>query len=556
MDSFDYIIVGSGTAGSLLAARLSESGATVCVLEAGPPDTNPYIRIPAGFMKTLFDPKVSWQFAIKPGPGTNNRQLTLAQGRTLGGSSAINGMVFNRGHSGDYNAWAQLGNRGWGYADILPYFKRIESRIAPGDKNNRAPAHAPRNDTVRGSTGPVTVTNPNWDHPLLHAFVKAADDDGIKYNPDYNGENFDGSGIYQNNIHRGRRVSTAHAYLHPALNKFRISVRTNARVREILFEGKRATGIAYTNFAELSPTATPTRITARKSVIICAGAINSPKLLQLSGIGPADLLASHGIATRHNLPGVGENLRDHYGARMVARVKNTDSINMRAKGPRLAWEIAKWALQKPSILGLGPAIAHAFGRSNPALDTPDFTIVFTPACFKQGYFGVLDDFPGLTCATYPQRPESKGTVRIASSDPAAPPIIDPNYLSDEADRRIIVAAMKTVQRLLRAPAMSQYVDGFLSPPNDPQTDADWLDFARSNAMTSYHVTGTCKMGPQTDPTAVVDDQLRVHGLENLHIVDASIMPRITSSNTCAPVMMIAEKAADILRGRPPLAAGI
>jgi choline dehydrogenase len=534
MDSFDFVVVGAGTAGSLLAYRLSDGNRnSVCVLEAGPPDHNPYIRIPAGFTRTMFDPSLTWQLETEAIRGTNGRTLRIVQGRTFGGSSAINGMVYNRGPASDYDGWEALGNHGWGFRDVLPYFKRSERRIGEGD------------DEYRGRDGRLVVTTPAWTHPLVDALVEAAVQKGVPRNPDYNGRHFGGVGRYQVAIHRGRRVSAAHAFLHPARRRPSVRVVTDALVTQIAFSGRRATGVTYTSF--VPGARKDAHVAARKAVIIAAGTFNSPKLLQLSGIGPPDVLRAHGIAVRHGLSGVGMHLRDHCGTRMVTRLKGTDSINTRVKGLGLPWEIAKWLAGRPSVVGLGPATVHAYGKSTPQIAVPDYVLLCTPACFKPD-FSDVEDFPGITVGAYGVRPQSEGSTRIAAKDPRAPPVIQPNYLDAELDRLVAVVAGRAARALFQAPALRRYFDAEVRPGPDVQTDDEWVAYLRENAMSSCHWVGTCRMGPATDPTAVVDDRLRVHGTESLYVVDASIMPTLTSSNTCAPTLMIAEKAADMLLG--------
>jgi len=533
-ETFDYVIAGGGTAGCLLAFRLSDNKKnTVCVLEAGPPDNNPYIRIPAGFTKTIHDPALTWQLDTEPSATLNGRSIRLTQGRTLGGSSAINGMCFNRGHAIDYDSWAQLGNRGWSYSDVLPYFKRIETRIGPGD------------DKFRGRSGPIPVTTFAWQHPLVTALIEGAEQIGIPRNPDYNGngEEFGGAGRFQHNIKNGWRVSSAHAFLHPARKKNGVSVRTDARASRILVENNRAVGVEYISY-DRSGNSEPVTVMARKGVIVSSGVVNSPKLLQLSGIGPAELLREKGIKVVHALPGVGENFRDHFGGRLKTRLKNTDSINMRVKGIRLAGEILKWAIGQPSVVALGPAIVHAFGRTKGA-ELPEYVLLCSPASFKMDLSG-LDDFPGMTIGAYSMRPLSEGYVRIASNDPRVPPTFQPNYLDHEYDKRMALAAARDARRLMQTPALKPYFDTELNPGSQIQSDDELLDFIRAMGQSSYHFSGTCKMGPSTDPKAVVDDQLRVHGMDGLYVVDASIMPQPPSSNTMVPTLMIAEKASDMM----------
>jgi choline dehydrogenase len=535
MDSFDYIVIGAGTAGSLVAARLVEAHAgTVCVLEAGPPDHSPYIHIPAGYIKTLYNPAYTWRFVTEPVPGIGGRQVATTQGRTLGGSGAINGLVYNRGQAADYDHWAQLGNRGWGYQDVLPYFRRTERRIGVGD-----PAY-------RGTEGGFAVGDLDWRHPICAAFIQGAAGLGIPVNPDYNGETQAGVGTYQRAIHRGRRVSTAQAFLKPAMAMGGLDVRTETQATQILFEGRRAAGVRYRQGGPNGPERT---VMARKEVILSGGAINSPVLLQRSGIGPAALLKSHGIEVVHELPGVGENFRDHYAVRMVARARGR-TINNLAKPPHLWGEIAKWALGRPSILALSPSLVHVFWKSEGALDGPDLQFTFTPASYKAGGIaGLLDDFPGMTCGAWQQRPESTGHVRIRSADPFALPEIQPNYLAHETDRRVLLAGIRLARRLLSTPELAPFHDREELPGAQAQSDDELMDWARQQGSTVFHLIGACRMGPESDPTAVVDDRLRVRGVEGLRVADSSIMPSMPSANTNAATMMIAERAADMVLGR-------
>jgi choline dehydrogenase len=532
-DLFDYLIVGGGSAGSVLANRLAAAGASVCVLEAGPRDRNPFIHVPAGFVRTLHDPSITWRFRSEPGECTGGRQIELTQGRVLGGSSSVNGMVFVRGQPGDYDGWARAGNRGWSYAQVLPYFKRLEHRIGPGD------------DRYRGREGALPVTDPDWRHPLCDAFMDGAARLGFPRNADYNGAIQEGVGYYQRVIRGGRRVSAARAFLYPALRGGNVDVRTDALASAVVFEGRRAVGVRY-----VPGGSGPAReVRARREVVLACGTFNSPKLLQLSGVGPAPLLQSLGIAVRHALPGVGENLGDHFTARIVAAAKGTSTINNLASGPRLAGEIAKWALGRPSILGLSAALVHAFGRSRPDLDAPDFTVIFTPASHREGFLGKLDRFPGMTCGAWQMRPRSTGRVRIRSAAPHDLPLIEPNYLAHEEDRRVYLAAFRTARKILAAPELAPYYDREQLPGAGLVSDDELLDFARRYGSSCYHYTGTCRMGPDGDPGAVVDPALKVRGLEGLRVVDASVMPAVPSANTYASTLMIAEKGADLILGR-------
>ena len=535
MESFDYVIVGGGSAGCVVANRLVQSGATVCVLEAGPVDRNPFIHMPAGFVKTLFNPAVTWQFDAEPSEWTGGRRVSTTQGRTLGGSSSVNGMVFVRGQSEDYDVWAQRGNRGWSYASVLPYFRRIERRISDGAD--------PR---YRGGEGHLPVTDADWSHPLCEAFIKGAEGIGYPRNPDYNGATQAGVGYYQRVIHRTRRISAARAYLYPVMGRDTLKVVTSAQAAAVVLDGRRASGVRYRRAGDPAPH----EVAARKEVIIAAGAANSPKLLQLSGIGDPELLRQHGIPVLHALASVGENLADHYSPRIVVRAKNIETINNMVTGPRLVGQLLRWAARKPSVLGLSAAIVYAFGKSEPTMEAPDYTVIFTPASYKDGKLGSLDDYPGMTCGAWQQRPESRGHVRIRSADPAAPPIIQPNYLSAEKDRRVLLAAIRAARAILATPELAPYYESEVMPGAGKASDAELLEFARNYGSSTYHLCGACRMGPADDPSTVVDDQLRVHGIQGLRVADSSIMPSMVSANTYATTLMIAEKASDLVLGRP------
>jgi choline dehydrogenase len=535
MDTFDYVIVGAGSAGSVLANRLSEDPeTTVCVLEAGPVDWHPYIHIPAGFIKTFYNTRINWCYSQEPTDGTAGRRIFSPRGKTLGGSSSINGHIYNRGQRNDFNTWAQLGNRSWGYADVLPYFKRLERRVGDGDP------------TYRGRDGALTVTNINWSDPLCEAFIASAMSLGIPRNPDYNGAIQEGVSYAQRTIRNGRRVSAATAFLHPAMKRGNVTVRTHAHATELLFEGKRAVGVRY---AKGGRGGDVVEVRARKEVILAGGAYNSPQLLQLSGIGPAPLLQSLGIPVRHALSGVGEGLQDHYAPRSVARVKNMKSINERARGLNLAGEAFKWMFARRGILGLSPTLVYCFWHSGETAESSDLQLTFTPASYKEGEQGKLEDEPGMTVASWQQRPESRGFVRARSADPFEAPVIQTNYLSAELDRRVVVAGMKLARRLLAAAPLAPYCEREDFPGPGVQSDDEFLDAATRRGQTTFHPGCTCRMGPASDPNAVVDDQLRVHGLEALRVIDASIMPRMISANLNASTLMIADKASDMIRGK-------
>ena len=535
MESFDYVIVGAGSAGSVLANRLTADGVTsVCVLEAGPRDWHPYIHIPAGFIKTYHDPRVNWLYSMEPSAWTGGRRILAPRGKTLGGSSSINGHIYNRGQPMDFDTWAQLGNRGWGYADVLPYFRRMERRIGDGDP------------TFRGRDGNLTVTDIDWSHPLCDAFIEGAVEAGIPRNPDYNGRIQEGIAYAQRTIKNGRRMSAARAFLHPAMRRPNLRVVTHAHTTSLVLEGKRAVGVRYLKGGR---DGAASEVRARREVILSAGSYNSPQLLLLSGIGPAAHLASLGIPVRHALAGVGENLRDHYAPRLVVRVKNIDTINERVRGMRLVSEVAKWVFTRKGVLSLSPTLVYCFWRSNPGVANSDLQLTFTPASYLEGVQGELEREPGMTVAAWQQRPESRGYVRLRSADPFDAPIIQPNYLDLESDRRVLLAGMRLARRLLKSRQLAPYYLREDFPGPEVETDDEFLEAAKKRGTTTFHPSGTCRMGPASDPVAVVDDQLRVRGLEGLRVIDASIMPTMLSANLNAATLMIAEKASDILLGK-------
>ncbi len=534
-DSFDYVIVGSGAAGSVLANRLgAQPGVTICVLEAGPPDRNPFIHIPAGFVRTLADPSVTWQFKTEAIPATAGRRIATTQGRTVGGGSSVNGMVYNRGQPADLDSWAQRGNRGWGYADCLPYYRRSENRIGLADDSRG-----------RNAEG-IPVTDMDWIHPVSEAFIQGCLGLGIPRARDYNSGDQAGIGYFQRTIRNGRRISAAVAFLRPAIARGNVELRTSARASRLLFEGRRAVGVQYLS----GPGEAPREVRARREVIVSAGTVNTARLLQVSGIGPAELLGRIGVEVRHELRGVGSNFRDHYASRFVMRAKpGVETLNELSRGLRLGAQIARWALRRPNILATTPSHVHVFWKSFEGLDQPDLQCVFTPGSYAEGKVYILDDYPGVTCGAWQHRPESTGWVRARSANVFEDPEINPNYLSDPIDVRTHIAGMRLVRRMLGTPELAKYLERETLPGPQVQTDDELLDFAKRNASTTYHLIGTARMGPATDPTAVVDDRLRVHGMEALRVVDASIMPSMPSANTYATTMMIAEKAADFILGR-------
>ena len=535
-DEFDYVIVGAGAAGCLLAARLSEDpGTTVCLLEAGPADRHPFLHIPAGFIKLLFNPAYTWQIKTEPGEAVGARRITVVQGRVLGGSSSLNGMIYNRGQPIDFDYWAQRGNPGWSYADVLPYFKRTERKLGATDQR------------FHGSRGDLPVSDTDWTHPLTEAFIAGAAGLGIPNNYDYNGADQLGAGYYQRTIAGGLRRSAASAFLKPAMRSGRVDVRTSCHAHSLVLDGRRCTAVRYSAGGR-----EPVRVArARREVIVSAGALNTPKLLQLSGIGPADVLGGIGVPVVRDLP-VGRNFRDHYIVRVVARARNVITINQLARFPRLAGQAARWAAGRPSVLAIPPSVAFLFWKSDAALDAADLQGMFTPASYKEGFIGLLDSFPGMTLGIRQHQPESVGFVWARSSDPFEHPLVQPNYLSAEKDRQVLVGGIKLARRLLRSAELAPFYEREELPGDAVRTDDELVDFARRKGSSSYHVTGTARMGPASDNTSVVDPELRVHGMDGLRVVDASVMPGIVSANTYAATLMIAEKAADMIRGRPAL----
>ncbi len=535
-DTFDFVIVGAGAAGCLLAHRLTEDGRhTVCVLESGPPDRHPWLHIPAGFIRVGYHPRLTWGFTSEPTPDTAGRGVKAYMGRTLGGSSSINGFNYTRGLPLDYDTWAAQGNPGWSFADVLPYFKRTERRIGSHDPH------------WRGSDGLLPITDCDWRHPLCDAYIESAREFGMPSHVDYNAADQTGAGYYQRWIVDGWRVGAAKAFLRPASKRPNLQVRSDAHVTAVEFEGRRATGVRW-----MAGRGGPVRtVRARREVILAAGAGNTPKVLQLSGVGPAPLLQSLGVPVVHALPGVGENFRDHYMVRSIMRVKNVATLNSTARGWRLWVEGLKWLLGRPSVLAISPSVAFGFTRSRPDAPVNDLQLHFSPGSYASGIAGKLDDFPGMTLGFYQLRPESRGFVRARSTDPFELPTVQPHYLADDVDRATAVAGLRLARRILHTGALAGFLVNDEFPPASAQSDEELLDCARQRGGTAWHYMGTCRMGPAADPMAVVDAQLRVHGLEGLRVVDASIMPTMTSGNTGAPTMMIAEKASDLILGRSP-----
>jgi choline dehydrogenase-like flavoprotein len=528
MDQYDFIVVGAGSAGAASAARLSENPRSrVLLVEAGRA-SHPYSRFPISFGLLIDNPSANWRYQSEPEPGTANRAIPVPRGKVLGGSSAINGLVWVRGQPLDYDTWAQMGARGWSWQDVAPLFTRIES-YEKGGANGR------------GTGGPLRVSEVPDQNPLYDALFKAAVAAGFKLNPDYNSEDQEGVVKTQASISRGRRMSVAHCYLDPAKRRPNLDIVTEAPTRRVLLEGKRCVGIVYERWGR------EIEARARREVILCAGAVATPQLLELSGIGNPTILKAHGIAVEHASPAVGENFRDHINARVVWRVKDPRvSYNHKARGLGAVGQAFRYMTTRGGFFSLPSAPLLAFLKTRPELATPDVQMHLVPYSIADPKSRKLQSFPSMAVSVYQLRPESLGSIHIKSTDPNAHPAIRFNFLTDTIDQRAMVDGFRMIRRLVEAKPLDELRGEEFSPGKGVKSDDEILGWIRGNSQTAYHPIGTCRMGP-AGPNTVVDEKLKVHGLEGLRVADASIFPTMPSGNTNAPCIMVGEKAADLIR---------
>lgn len=524
--TYDYIIVGAGSAGAVIANRLSASGRhRVLLLEAGGRGFNPWIHIPIGYAKLFQNKRYNWMYETEPEPELNGRKIYQPRGKVLGGTSAINGLVYIRGQKEDYDHWAQMGCTGWSYADVLPLFKRAEHQ------ENGA-------DDYHGVGGPLAVSNPRETHELCEAFIRAGVERGLAFNPDFNGASQEGIGYFQTTSRGGIRCSTAAGYLRQARGRENLAILTHAFTQRVAFEGWRAVAVEFLHDGKLK------RARAGREIVLSAGAIGSPQLLELSGVGQAERLKALGLPVVLDVPEVGENLQDHFQVRMVFKAKKPVTLNDQYHNLfRRAGIGLRYALTRRGPLSVSAGYGTAFFKSDRRLETPDIQVHFI--IFSTDKMGqALHPFSGFTASVCHLRPQARGSIHAKSADIADAPSIRVNYLAAEEDRRANVDGLRFLRSIMQAPAMEPYMEQELEPGLAVSSDADLLSYARAKGSTIYHPSGTCRMGP--DGRAVVGPDLKVKGLEGLRVADGSIMPRLVSGNTNAPIIMIGEKASDLI----------